>query len=273
MTETTGLTSSSGSVTDSYTYDAFGATKTHTGTSTSVWKFTGEQNDTTVNQSPYYLRARYYDPVMGRFFTRDPFKGSVLSPDSLNAYAYADNDPAVVVDPWGLCSKWPPNNWGDCPQKAAQKAVSEVKQGLEGASEYLSDQKHLEEIAQVTQMASQVVASYSCAGGPNVLCGASLAVYAVSTLGRIYMADNAPERAVLIGTGVLGACTSFMPTDQWTYKAASWTLTGISDVMEDLVSNPGSVRAPASGSRATFSGSGTGLSCPAGMVGEKYANQ
>ncbi len=76
----------------------------------------------TVNQSPYYLRARYYDPVMGRFFTRDPFKGSVLSPDSLNAYAYADNDPAVVVDPWGLCSKWPPNNWGDCPQKAAERA-------------------------------------------------------------------------------------------------------------------------------------------------------
>ncbi len=56
-------------------HDAFGATRTHTGTSANVWKFTGEQNDVTVNQSPYYLRARYYDPVIGRFFTRDPFTG------------------------------------------------------------------------------------------------------------------------------------------------------------------------------------------------------
>ncbi len=119
-------------MTDSYTYDAFGATKTHTGTSANVWKFTGEQNDVTVNQSPYFLRARYYDPVIGRFLTRDPFKGLVLSPDSLNAYAYADNDPAVVVDPWGLCSKWPPNNWGDCPQKAAEKVVSGAEKVAEG---------------------------------------------------------------------------------------------------------------------------------------------
>ncbi len=98
---TTGLTNSSGTMTDSYTYDAFGATKTHTGTSTSVWQFAGEQNDTTVNQSPYYLRARYYDPVTGRFLTRDPWPANTLDAQSLNEYAYVYDDPVRYTDVYG----------------------------------------------------------------------------------------------------------------------------------------------------------------------------
>ncbi len=109
---TTGLTNSSGSVTDTYTYDAFGATRTHTGTSSNVWKFTGEQNDVTVNQSPYYLRARYYDPVIGRFFTRDPILGNLMSPRSLNRYAYALNNPALLLDLLGLCAS--EGGFSDC---------------------------------------------------------------------------------------------------------------------------------------------------------------
>lgn len=43
-----------------------------------------------------YLRNRYYSPNIGRFITEDPIW------DRLNWYAYADSNPVLFVDPWGL---------------------------------------------------------------------------------------------------------------------------------------------------------------------------
>ncbi|PYE29918.1 RHS repeat-associated protein, partial [Idiomarina fontislapidosi] len=46
-----------------------------------------------------YMQARYYDPVIGRFYSNDPvgFKGV----HSFNRYAYANNNPYKFVDPDG----------------------------------------------------------------------------------------------------------------------------------------------------------------------------
>ena len=58
----------------------------------------GERQDTT---GLFYLHARYYDPVIGRFNTADP--SDPLAPGvGLNRYAYAGNNPIMRVDPWGL---------------------------------------------------------------------------------------------------------------------------------------------------------------------------
>ena len=100
---TTGLTDDSGGVTDTYAYDVFGATKSHTGSSANAWLFTGELQDSPVGRSPYYLRARYYDPAIGRFLTRDPLLGSATMPQSLNRYPYVLNNPGLLVDPTGMC--------------------------------------------------------------------------------------------------------------------------------------------------------------------------
>ncbi|HLG10663.1 MAG TPA: RHS repeat-associated core domain-containing protein, partial [Dehalococcoidia bacterium] len=62
---TVNLCDSSGNVLVTYAYDAFGAIRSQTGTSSNYWKFTGEQRD---SESGFdYLRARYYDPEVGRF--------------------------------------------------------------------------------------------------------------------------------------------------------------------------------------------------------------
>jgi uncharacterized protein RhaS with RHS repeats len=46
----------------------------------------------------YSFRARYYDPVVGRFLSEDPTDiGS-----GENLYAYVDNDPLSLRDPTGL---------------------------------------------------------------------------------------------------------------------------------------------------------------------------
>jgi hypothetical protein len=44
----------------------------------------------------YYLRARYYNPVIARFTQEDIYRG-----DGLNLYAYCANNPVVYYDPSG----------------------------------------------------------------------------------------------------------------------------------------------------------------------------
>jgi RHS repeat-associated protein len=75
-----------------YAYDAFGAIRSETGSSSNYWKFTGEQRD---SESGFdFLRARYYDPAVGRFLSSDPLGGG--------GYPYAGNNPANATDPTGL---------------------------------------------------------------------------------------------------------------------------------------------------------------------------
>ncbi len=70
----------------------FGAIRSQSGSSPNEFKFTGEQVDSTGLQ---YLRARYYDPAIGRFLSQDPVPGG-------NLYAYVGNNPVLLVDPYGL---------------------------------------------------------------------------------------------------------------------------------------------------------------------------
>ena len=48
-----------------------------------------------------YARARFYDPVIGRFLSHDPEVGDVSNPPSLHRYLYAYQNPTVFVDPTG----------------------------------------------------------------------------------------------------------------------------------------------------------------------------
>ena len=50
----------------------------------------------------YYLRARYYDPSIGRFISKDPFAGIAMQPYSLQRYPYSQNNPSKFLDPSGL---------------------------------------------------------------------------------------------------------------------------------------------------------------------------
>ena len=44
-------------MTDTFAYDVFGAVTTRTGTTPTVWKFTGEQADDGAGDSGYYISA------------------------------------------------------------------------------------------------------------------------------------------------------------------------------------------------------------------------
>jgi RHS repeat-associated protein len=85
-----------------YRYDPFGEQLSGP-TAGQPFRFTGEQQDTDVVRDPYYLRARYYDPEIGRFWSKDPWRGSTVLPQTLNGYGYTANNPVNAADPRGLC--------------------------------------------------------------------------------------------------------------------------------------------------------------------------
>ncbi len=61
--------------------------------------FTGEQVD--AESGLVFLRARYYDPMTGRFVSKDPFGGFDNDTQSLNRYVYVQNNPISMADPTG----------------------------------------------------------------------------------------------------------------------------------------------------------------------------
>jgi RHS repeat-associated protein len=63
--------------------------------------YTGHKFDTDLGLS--YMQARYYDPVIGRFYSNDPLGFRDIH--SFNRYAYANNNPYKYTDPTGMCSK------------------------------------------------------------------------------------------------------------------------------------------------------------------------
>jgi RHS repeat-associated protein len=79
-----------------YEYDSFGRVVKQTGTSQAPYLFQGREFDS--ESGAYYLRARYYDPALGRFLNEDPigFAGG------LNYYQFALSNPVNGSDPFGL---------------------------------------------------------------------------------------------------------------------------------------------------------------------------
>ncbi len=84
------------------TYDAFGNIESQQGIVNTDYLYTGEQHD--ANAEFYYLRARYYNQITGRFVSRDNYLGSAMEPVSLHKYLYAFANPVSGVDPSGLCT-------------------------------------------------------------------------------------------------------------------------------------------------------------------------
>ena len=62
-------------------------------------KYAGEYLD--FETELYYLRARYYDPKIGRFTSLDVQQGNISDPLDMNRYVYCRNNPTKYIDPTG----------------------------------------------------------------------------------------------------------------------------------------------------------------------------
>ncbi|MCJ7484235.1 MAG: RHS repeat-associated core domain-containing protein, partial [Thermodesulfovibrionales bacterium] len=101
---TTAITDSTGALVERVSYDTFGlpsftdATGQPIATSSigNMTLFQGREYDSELNL--YNYRARYYDPIMGRFLQMDP----VGYKDSMNLYQGMGMNPINSIDPMGL---------------------------------------------------------------------------------------------------------------------------------------------------------------------------
>jgi RHS repeat-associated protein len=112
-----------GSVVSTKAYDAWGLPAT---SMASGYAFTGREWD--ASTSLYYYRARYYDPVGGRFLSEDPlrFKAGV------NFYGYVMGNPVNYVDPMGWKEAPPTGPWPDLPPSIKKCFCRMWKEANEG---------------------------------------------------------------------------------------------------------------------------------------------
>jgi len=94
----TSLSTSSGTIANTYGYDSFGNLTASTGSTPNPYRYTGREFDPETGS--YYYRARYYETGSGRFVSEDP----VRFQSGTNFYAYVVNNPLILSDPSGLCS-------------------------------------------------------------------------------------------------------------------------------------------------------------------------
>jgi RHS repeat-associated protein len=94
----TSLSTSTGTISNSYVYDAFGNATALSGSFVNPYRYTGRDYDPETGLQ--YSRARYYDPTVGRFISEDPirFEGGI------DFYSYVTGNPVNLIDPSGLQS-------------------------------------------------------------------------------------------------------------------------------------------------------------------------
>jgi len=93
------IKNSTGNNLNVYEYDIWGNIVSQTEGMSNPFKYAGEIYDEETGY--YYLRARYYDPAIGRFISEDTYEGEVTNPLSLNLYTYVQNNPLLYIDPTG----------------------------------------------------------------------------------------------------------------------------------------------------------------------------
>lgn len=103
---TVAITNSNRTITHKYQYGAFGETQQVQEEDFNAYRYVGKYGVGYETKDLTFMRARYYQPSVGRFNSEDPIWAT-------NLYHYGDNNPVVKNDPEGKLANWAFNsaNW------------------------------------------------------------------------------------------------------------------------------------------------------------------
>jgi RHS repeat-associated protein len=96
---TVGITDSSGTYVNRYSYLPFGETTTISAALPNPFTFVGQHGVLQVDSNLFNMRAREYTPATGQFLSNDP---AGLTGGDTNLRRYVGNDPVTLNDPTGL---------------------------------------------------------------------------------------------------------------------------------------------------------------------------
>jgi len=85
-------------ITHQYQYDDFGKVTRLSEANFNPFRYVGKYGVMYEDSLNYFMRARYYDPAIGRFMSEDPVW-------SVNLYPYSNSNPLNNVDPSGLLTQ------------------------------------------------------------------------------------------------------------------------------------------------------------------------
>ena len=108
----TRLVDINGNIVVSYTYDEYGNIIDSTQSEIAQknpYRYRGYRYDNETDF--YYLNSRYYNPELGRFINADGLVGEQGELLAHNMYAYAMNNPIMMVDPSGYLAWRRPKKW------------------------------------------------------------------------------------------------------------------------------------------------------------------
>ncbi|MGI4791254.1 MAG: RHS repeat-associated core domain-containing protein [Janthinobacterium lividum] len=147
----------SGNLTSSPKYDVYGLVRSNSGTASSKMGFVGGLGHLSeANTGLIYMKARYYDPALGRFESQDPgFDGN-------SWFVYCNNDPTNQVDANGRVA----GPWGDAAIDLVIKALW-AQFGPSGVDLPDSRTEALDMLIQASK--NQMYASKAAAGADAVM--------------------------------------------------------------------------------------------------------
>jgi RHS repeat-associated protein len=222
---TVALTDLNGQTTDRYAYDPFGVPLASDGVTSNPFRYVGQHGLMHEGNGLYYVRARYYDPALGRFINKDPFPGDVGDGQGLHRYTYGVNNPVRFVDVSGLSIKEMGSQYGsDMPhqsiiatkrhwssEEAHQRYLNALRQSQQMANEALQAQEdyiktidRIYAIAKNTKIATDTIIGFVSIFRPefNAYSAATHFVEAAG-LGYQVATDDLTDQEAIVAAGSL----------------------------------------------------------------------
>jgi RHS repeat-associated protein len=226
--DTVGWTNTSSGLAGTTLYDPWGQLLSGTGEMGTVaaegsFRFQSDLTDALTGQVD--MGARLYEPVLGRFSSRDPLHGEPTDPLTLNPYVYGLASPVTYDDPTGLCA-----DPDICPPKVGfgttQTHSEEFKSDINSAGDKWNVAQrwvppppsapvpgaldtYTNRMPRLVRLNAQATAQYSFADWEDEEDGACSGFWGCVSHGLGWAAKGAGNFAWDVGSGVVG-CARYL---------------------------------------------------------------